>query len=309
LAIRLEDEGLHAHDQNPDWQESVFLAWRDPISGIGGNHRIGNEINRGLANMWCGVYADSGKRFRLNGEGLPFVGLPGYSGLQCGPQKIFHDGRSVRLLLDTDECKVDLEITDIAVSEHWLDNKGSLRISQSDHYDIHCLVKGTARIGDVTTQVSGDGWRDHSWGVRRWDEIVQTRCFSGHFGESFICDFFSMVFSDGSLVKAGRITRDGHREEIDNFEITIGLSSDGITAKSATVRGLTRSGSGLELNFALADGVIIETRGFVGFESIGELTMAPAKKGFGYFAFANRAGKFPPNLALYGVLRNGISQR
>ena len=25
-------------------------------SGLGGNHRIGNELNRGTANLWCGVY-------------------------------------------------------------------------------------------------------------------------------------------------------------------------------------------------------------------------------------------------------------
>ena len=64
------DEGLHAAGDDPDWQESAYLAWRDPSSGLGGNHRIGNEPNRGTANLWCGLYHQDGTRFRCNGEGL-----------------------------------------------------------------------------------------------------------------------------------------------------------------------------------------------------------------------------------------------
>src|SRR5689334_8802326 len=32
------DEGLHPAGDDPDWQESVYLAWRDPVAGLGGNH-------------------------------------------------------------------------------------------------------------------------------------------------------------------------------------------------------------------------------------------------------------------------------
>ena len=63
---------------DPDWQESAYLAWRDPVAGLGGNHRIGNELNRGTANLWCGVYPDAGDRFRSNGEGLDLLRLDGH---------------------------------------------------------------------------------------------------------------------------------------------------------------------------------------------------------------------------------------
>ena len=62
MEIRPEDEGPHAADPDEAWQESVYLAWRDVRSGIGGQHRIGNEPNRETANLWCGVYSDSGDR-------------------------------------------------------------------------------------------------------------------------------------------------------------------------------------------------------------------------------------------------------
>ncbi len=91
------DEGLHPAGDDPDWQESAYLAWRDPASGLGGNHRIGNELNRGTANLWCGVYREGGTRFRCNGEALPLVRLDEAAGLVAGPQTIFHDGETSAL--------------------------------------------------------------------------------------------------------------------------------------------------------------------------------------------------------------------
>ena len=109
------DEGLHPAGDDPDWQESAYLAWRDPVSGLGGNHRIGNEPNRKTANLWCGLYHEDGTRFRCNGEELEQVVLDpsaGVFGLCGGPQRIFHDGASLRFALEGDGCQADLVITD-----------------------------------------------------------------------------------------------------------------------------------------------------------------------------------------------------
>ncbi len=112
------DEGLHPAGDDVDWQESAYLAWRDPSSGLGGNHRIGNEPNRATANLWCGVYRQDGTRFRCNGEGLEQVVLDddaaGVFGVSAGPQRIFHDGSRLRFVLDDDDvgCRADLVIAD-----------------------------------------------------------------------------------------------------------------------------------------------------------------------------------------------------
>jgi hypothetical protein len=309
--IKQEDEGLHASESDTNWQESVFLAWRDPVAGIGGDHRIGNEINLGVANMWCGVYTDSGSRFRLNAEGVPLERVEHAKGLRCGPQRMFHDGRSLKFLLETDECKVDLDITDMPLSEHWLENTGVMLTSQSNHYDIHCTVKGTARVGDQTIEVSGHGWRDHSWGVRKWGQILHHRCFSGNFGEGYIFDFFSMLFANGTLVKGGRITENGNRESFDSFDFVVAMADDCLTCRSATVHGRRPGGQEFELNFDLADGVVVQTREYVGIETVGAARMAPGKKGFGYFALSSnaRAGREFPVLALHSALNNGLSRR
>ena len=94
MEFRPEDEGPHPAGPDEAWQESVYLAWRDIRTGIGGQHRIGNEANRKTANVWCGVYADTGERFRHNDEGVPLVRCERGAGLECGPQAMFHDGAS-----------------------------------------------------------------------------------------------------------------------------------------------------------------------------------------------------------------------
>ena len=104
MPVDTTDEGLHPAGDDPDWQESAYLAWRDRASGLGGNHRIGNELNRGTANLWCGVYHQGGTRFRCNGEALALERLD-QAGLCAGPQRLFHDGEHLRFMLDGDGCR------------------------------------------------------------------------------------------------------------------------------------------------------------------------------------------------------------
>src|SRR2546425_9499162 len=112
---KFADEGLHPAGDDADWQESVYLAWRDATAGLGGNHRIGNELHRGTSNLWCGVYDEGGTRFRCNGEDLALRRLEQH-GLTAGPQRLFHDGERLRFVLDEEGCTMDLELTDDASS-------------------------------------------------------------------------------------------------------------------------------------------------------------------------------------------------
>jgi hypothetical protein len=59
-------ERVHQASADEAWQESVFLAWRDPSRRIGGVHRIGTEAHRGKSNMWCGPFP--GGRNMLSSE-------------------------------------------------------------------------------------------------------------------------------------------------------------------------------------------------------------------------------------------------
>ena len=82
MAVNVIDEGLHPADDDVDWQESAYFTWRDPESGLGGNHRIGNEVNRGTANLWCGVYHRDG---RASGTTTRTSRCSGSTSTACAP--------------------------------------------------------------------------------------------------------------------------------------------------------------------------------------------------------------------------------
>ena len=212
------DEGLHPAGDDPDWQESAYLAWRDPLSGLGGNHRIGNEPNRRTANLWCGVYHQDGTRFRCNGEGLDQVVLDdpvaGVFGVAAGPQRIFHDGSHLRFVLDGDGCRADLVITDegersFANAKTFSGPSGATGTIFSNNFHVACRVSGTVELdGRRCEVVDAPAWRDHSWGVRRWDSFVSSRSFGGSHGEgddALHFRFASMVGSNGSFFRIGAL--------------------------------------------------------------------------------------------------------
>src|SRR3984957_15643496 len=144
--VTASDEGLHPAGDDPDWQESAYLAWCDIASGLGGNHRIGNELNRGTANAWCGVYQDHGARFRWNDEGLPLVILE-EAGLCAGPQRIFHDGSSLRFRLEGQGCRAELLIMDegprsFANAQSFAGTAGTAGTIFSNNFHVACRVRG-----------------------------------------------------------------------------------------------------------------------------------------------------------------------
>ena len=318
MPIKPEDEGLHAPGPQPEWNESAFLAWRDSASGVGGNHRIGNEINRGTANMWLGLYTDSGMRFRDVREGVPFERMTGGSGLKCDSQQIFHDGKDLRLVSTSDDYSVNLVIKDLPGCERWATSASftayweALQNVQKEHYNSHCAVSGTVRIRGSEFTVSGYGWRDHSWGPRKWEEILNVRIVAGNFGGKTPFGFYSALHANGALARAAMINRDGQWEDIKDFELTVAVDEDGVTAKSADVRSVLPEGAPFDVHFDLADGVLVKTRDYTSFEAVGDVTaLKTGQKGFGYFALTNnpRAGREQPPLFFHGVAENGFSMR
>ncbi|HEY6430025.1 MAG TPA: hypothetical protein VIX84_22575 [Acidimicrobiales bacterium] len=316
-----DDEGLHPAGDDPDWQESAYLAWRDPASGLGGNHRIGNELNRGTANLWCGVYREDGTRFRCNGEGLELVRLDDSAdvrGLGAGPQRIFSDGERLRFVLEDAGCRAELEISDdgeraFANAKTFTGTTGETGTIFADNFHVFCRVRGVVELDGVRSDVDAPAWRDHSWGPRRWDSFVSSRSFGGSHGEGaelVRVRFASMVGANGSFFRYGGLERGGERVGVTGASMLVHVDDDSVRCPSAEVRFALDDGGSTTVRIDTMGGVLGVTAQRYGWESVGDLSLDGEPGGWGFLetTLNARNGQSPPAYVLAETLTNGVSR-
>ncbi len=314
MALSAKNEGLHPASDDADWQESVYLSWRDARAGLGGNHRIGIEVNRGTANLWCGVYSDDGTRFRHNDEDLPLRPFAEH-GLAGGPQRLFHDGEKLRFDLDGDGCRVGFEIDDDAATlteanaHAFAGSAGSTGAIFSNNFHVYCRVRGTVTLDGRTSTIDAPAWRDHSWGVRRWDSFLSSRSFGGSFGDALQFRYGSMVGVTGSFVRHGALIRSGETVAVDRAEMLVHLDDDSMRCPSAEVRYHLATGETTCVRIETIGGMIGATRTRFGWESVGDVSVDGESGGWGFLEVNNnpRNGRTPPSFVLADTLTNGVT--
>lgn len=310
------DEGLHDAGPEDNWQESWALGWYDRASDVGGNHRASNWANRRDANLWCAVYHQRDKIYRLNLEGQPMIELPeGLHGIQCGPQSLFHDGEHLRLKLDTPECRVDMILEDYKDSVEKFDDGGAMSLPiYKSHFNMHFACHGTVVLNGVQHEIrDGRGWRDHSWGPRNYDVKPGHRSFHGNFGPGLNFHLLIVLTPDGQLDRRGHLVRDGKVHSFDTFTTRVEMLEDCVTPVRATCRVILEDGETLTFAAEVRKGVFSQVQTMQGF--FGGATcalLAPDGQvlrddGYCNFEMINnpRLGTRPLQLALGNTLENG----
>jgi hypothetical protein len=312
MSITVSDEGLHPADEDADWQESVYLTWRDARAGLGGNHRLGNELNRETANLWCGVYHDDGTRFRDNGEDLPLERLDTH-GLAAGSQRLFHDGNSLRFLLNAEGCQIDFEVEDDpgsfadADARAFAGTSGTAGAIFSSHFNASCRVRGTVELDGRKAEVDAPAWRDHSWGVRRWDSFTSSRSFGGSLGPLQF-KFGSMVGANGSFFRRGSLIRNGEPLEVSTAEMLVNVDDDSLRCPSAEVKYHLADGNVTTVRVDVMGGMLGMTRQRCGWESVGDASVDGTPGGWAFLEvnINPRNGSAAPAFVLVDAMTNGI---
>jgi hypothetical protein len=308
--IPVEDEGLHEAGPEPHWQESVAFGWRDPVAGIGGFHRIGNEANLGTSNMWCGVFSDGGDQFRWNAEDLPLVRKHEH-GLNTGRQSLFYDGEALRFQLDEAGCRIDMVVEDMGLDANRF-GQGNVLESKiyTNHYNSNCRFLGTVELAGRRYEVDALGWRDHSWGPRLWASFPVNRVLLANFGEDLAMSALLQVWSDGTITKKGYLAREGVKRDFVEFESVALIEDDGISTRAAEFNAVLEDGELVSFRVDLIGGVICKTKQRVGFDGVGDCYLGD-RKGFGLLELNTNArlGTELPVFALHCGLDNGPGKR
>ena len=285
-----------------------------PRTGLGGNHRIGNEPNRATANLWCGVYRDDGTRFRHNGEELALERVDG--GLAAGPQRMFDDGGTLRFVLETDSCRIDVAVEDDDATPEKADattftgTNGIAGAIFSENVHAFCRVRGTVEVDGQRAVVDAPGWRDHSSGVRHWDSFLASRTFGGALGAGLQFRYGSMVGSNGSFFRHGAVIRDGSPLDVEHAEMVVHLDDDALRCRAAELHYHLGDGTEMKVHIDVVGGMIGATRERYGWESVGDVSVDGQTGGWGFLEVNNnpRNGRDVPVLVLGDGLVNGVTR-
>lgn len=306
------DDCPHQPDTDPAFQESALFSWHDLQQGIGGFWRIGQEPVAGTLNSSFGVFTTGGLRFRSNVVGVP-MGPADRGATHMGwgsALRVDLDTLSIRA--DFPDCAAVLTFEDFFPRYYWADLAGqppSGRYSRG-HFAVAGRLTGKVRLGRETREIDALGYRDRSWGPRRWGGIRATRWWPAVFGPDLCAHAVAVVDENGLDRRAGYVMRDGEPHAMTDVDVTATLEYDAITPRSAQAGFRLDNGRDGELIHEPSDGIVLHVRGYTAIESIGTARWGD-RVGMSLFEISTNpaGGTKPPVLTLGANSTDGLSWR
>ncbi len=239
------DELIHQPDKSPNFNESVYANAFDPAKRFGGWMRLGNRVNEGYAELSVCLYLPDGRiacqfgrpkiqaNDRFNAGGLRFeVTEPfkhvtmAYEGemmllddpnLLRTPDAMFKSAPRVACAVRFDQTTISPVHGGEPVSPDQETMYG--RDFSLGHFNQHTKVTGSIRVGDREWPLNGNGWRDHSWGPRYWQNIHFYRLFIANFGDDRGLMLLKITAPNGRSRRVGVLLVDGRYEEITDLDV------------------------------------------------------------------------------------------
>jgi hypothetical protein len=163
----------------------------------------------------------------------------------------------------------------------------------------------------VRAEVDAPGWRDHSWGARRWDSFLSSRSFGGsHRSTEGTLQFryASLVGANASFFRHGSLTRDDEPVPVAGAEMLLHVDDDSVRCPSAEVVFRLEDGGTTRVRIDTIGGMIGATAQRYGWESVGDVTVNGEPGGWGFLetTLNARNGTNPPVYVLADALTNGV---
>ncbi|MCZ7527168.1 MAG: hypothetical protein M5U14_12770 [Acidimicrobiia bacterium] len=241
------DELMHEATDDPQFNESMYFNFVDGKRGFSTLIRMGNRVNEGHAEVTVLLYLPDGgaaiffdrspieTNDRFDSGGLRFDVVEPLEHVRvtfAGDAHVLADGRDLadpkRAFAESPVRPVRLTLDYGSIALYGLgegdDAIGGIAGAEDSiatgHYQGPCRVTGTVTIGDEDHAVEGLGFRDHSWGPRKWQGPRWWRWIS------CLCDeqngFVAWLTKIGDTVAPprGMVMRDGNLSLVRSAEVT-----------------------------------------------------------------------------------------
>lgn len=228
------EEGPHPIGDDPLWQESVFIVWRDRHRPIGGVFRVGHEPYQGggQSHVVFDAYA-GGVRYRRNLPSAPFDREADHTGtgLTAGDAWSFTYDGATRVRVRQHDCELALDVADLYPRTDFFPGDAGTMVDDfaAGHFEASGRCLGRLSLDGEVHEI--DGWchRDHSWGPRRWDTLLSHRWVTGSVGPSLSFGGISWHGRDGTLARFGYVVRNGAVTLAEGFDVTVHMACDALT--------------------------------------------------------------------------------
>jgi len=236
VRARPDDDVMHEPDGSAEFNESVYYNFGDRHTDVGGFLRIGNRPNEGYAEVSTCLFLPGGTvAFWYLKPEIPANDAHDAGGLRCRtvePHRVHTVGYDGEVVVLDDPaqmedprsafkanphrpCRVDLTFE--ALSDTfwpWApadegEPEGFDAVLHAafarNHLNQHMAATGTVTVGDRSFTVDGLGWRDRSWGARRWASIDMYRWTSVSFGPDLGLAIMLFGDEDGGTYPRGYV--------------------------------------------------------------------------------------------------------
>lgn len=241
------DEFMHTPTDHPQFNESAYYNFVDDNSGFAVLIRMGNRVNEGHAEVTVLLYLPGGKaaiRFdkvpiqtndAFEAGGLKFEVVEALQQIQVSfdgtayllekgtaledPKKAFTTSPVVPVRLSLRYGNV-VPVYGLGGGIGSSGIEGAGDTIATGHYQGPCRVDGWVEVDGDKKQIAGLGYRDHSWGPRKWQGPTFWRWISCMVDDKNGFVAWSQKIGGTRSPGNGMVLRDGIVELVNRVEVT-----------------------------------------------------------------------------------------
>lgn len=284
--ILTDDEYMHEPTDHPQFNESAYYNFVDGESGFAVLIRMGNRVNEGHAEVTVLIYLPGGRaaiRFDraeiTSNDSFEAAGLRFEVVEPLRKMKVTFDGTAHLLdrgtalenpkqaFTTSPVVPVKLELHyDNVVPVYGLGGSSGSGIQGAEdsiavgHYQGPCSVRGTVEVDGEARDIHGLGFRDHSWGPRKWQGPRYWRWISCMVDERNGFVAWSQKIGDTQAPGNGMVLRDGVVEFVDKVAVKSEYGDAPHYAKSMRVSMWTEAGEQVDATGTVFHNVPLRNR-------------------------------------------------
>ncbi len=251
---------------SPLFEDSIMLAWSDESAGIFGFFRSATRSSVGEYSVHFEIKA--GQELFTNAPSRVAGASDDWCSNSNGDEAAFYDVNKQQLSISQPDCHGVLHFSDFHPRFDYFAAAGLPLLSSLDsgHFMIGGLLTGELVIRGKVHSIKALAFRDHAWGIAKWDGIAEVRWWQMVFGPDLVYSLATLKLASGQYSSFGYAVIDGVTEIIRDSNI-LNENSEDIFSVNIKINSLEKNQIWLQHNPQHSFDIVL--KGLRGCQSLG----------------------------------------